>query len=137
MDAETGLASRGFRFAHRLVVHHHSVHTGLVQILENSGFRVLEADSGERALEVMHDFNGHIDLIVTDVVMPGMNGRELTERVRQGAKDLPVILISAHTDDALLKHGVEESRDVLLSKPFSSDELVRKVRLVLDERKRA
>ena len=107
------------------------------QILENSGFRVLEADSGKRALEVMRGFDGCIDLMVTDVVMPGMSGRELADHARQGAQDLPVIFISAHTDDALLKHGVEQSRDTLLSKPVSSEELVRKVRRVLDERRPA
>ena len=73
-----------------------------------------------------------IDLILTDVIMPGMNGRALTDRLVTDERTPKVLYMSGYTDEAIVHHGVLDPNTAFLSKPFTTDGLVRKVRDVLD-----
>jgi PAS domain S-box-containing protein len=102
------------------------------EILEMSGYSVLEARHGAEALEVSNRHAGTIHLLVTDVVMPQMSGRELSQRLSTLRPDLKVLYMSGYTDDAIVRHGVLASGIAFLSKPFTPDALALKVREVLD-----
>jgi DNA-binding response OmpR family regulator len=102
--------------------------------LESYGFRVLVAQDGEEALQVAARHAGKIDLLLTDVVMPGMNGRALAERLLPKQPGLRVLYISGYTDSFIAVHGVVEQGMVLLPKPFTEEALMGKVREVLDSR---
>jgi PAS domain S-box-containing protein len=100
--------------------------------LEAGGFRVLSAGSGEEALEVAARFGGVFDLLLTDVVMPGMNGRVLAEQLLPRQPGMKVLYMSGYTDSFIAGHGVLESGTHLLHKPFTDEVVIRKVREVLD-----
>jgi len=100
--------------------------------LESHGFRVLVAQDGQEAIQVESRHSGRIDLLLTDVVMPGMNGRALAERLLSRQPAMRVLYISGYTDSFVARHGVLEQGMVLLHKPFTEEVLVRKVREVLD-----
>jgi len=100
--------------------------------LETGGFRVLSAGSGEEALEVAAGFGGVFDLLLTDVVMPGMNGRVLAEQLLPRQPGMKVLYMSGYTDSFIAGHGVLEAGTHLLHKPFTDEVLIRKVRQVLD-----
>jgi CheY-like chemotaxis protein len=102
------------------------------EILEMSGYVVLEARHGADALEVSGRHGGTIHLLVTDVVMPQMSGRELAQRLATLRPQLKVLYMSGYTDDAIVRHGVLASGIAFLSKPFTPDALALKVREVLD-----
>jgi signal transduction histidine kinase/CheY-like chemotaxis protein len=97
------------------------------------GYTVLEARDGEDALRVAGGERGHIDLMVTDVVMPGMNGRELAERLLAIRPRTRVLYVSGYTDDALSQHGILDQELAFLAKPFAPETLARSVRQVLDD----
>ena len=101
--------------------------------LERRGYRVLAAADGESAIAISRAFPGHIDLLVTDVVMPGMNGRELAEQLEMMRPGMRVLFVSGYTDDAVLWKGVSLDGRALLQKPFTSLELARRVRVMLDQ----
>jgi CheY-like chemotaxis protein len=101
-------------------------------ILRASGYTVLDAEHGGAALLTCERYAGAIHLLVTDVVMPQMSGRELAERLTQVRPDMQVLYISGYTDDAVVRHGVREADIAFLQKPFMPDVLARKVRDVLD-----
>jgi CheY-like chemotaxis protein len=98
------------------------------------GYQVLEAVSGEDALRLSREHDGEIDLLLTDVVMPRMSGRELAQRVTAERPGLPVLYVSGFTDDAIVHHGVLETGTEFLEKPFTLNALAQKVRHVLDQR---
>jgi len=100
--------------------------------LEAGGFRVLSAESGEHAMEVAATHRGVLDLLLTDVVMPGMNGRVLAEQLSRQQPGLKVLYMSGYTDAFIAGHGVLEEGIHLLHKPFTEKSLIRKVREVLD-----
>jgi two-component system, cell cycle sensor histidine kinase and response regulator CckA len=100
--------------------------------LVDHGFEVITASNGEEAVEVAMNHNGHIDLLLTDVVMPGMNGRVLADRLLSKRPGLKVVFISGYTDSFIAGHGVLEPGTHLLHKPFTEDALIRKIREVLD-----
>jgi two-component system cell cycle sensor histidine kinase/response regulator CckA len=106
----------------------------LCETLERAGYTVLVADGGETALRISEEYAGAIQLIVTDVIMPGLTGRQATERIKQARSEVRVLFISGYVGDALARHGVFEPQAKLLSKPFAADTLLRKVREVLDGR---
>lgn len=104
--------------------------------LERRGYRVLVADHGEAAIAIAREYPGVIHLLVSDVVMPGLHGREVADRIVRLRPGTPVLFISGYSDDALLERGVLEGDDrSLLPKPFTSLELARRVRLAIDESK--
>jgi two-component system, cell cycle sensor histidine kinase and response regulator CckA len=100
--------------------------------LESKGFRVLSAESGEDALRVASRFGGVFDLLLTDVVMPGINGRILAENLLLRQPGMKVLYMSGYTDSFIAGHGVLDPGTHLLHKPFIEDVLVRKVREVID-----
>jgi two-component system cell cycle sensor histidine kinase/response regulator CckA len=100
--------------------------------LAEHGFQTLVASNGDEAIQVAQNHNGKIHLLVTDVVMPGMNGKALADRLRPLHPGLRVLYISGYTDSFIAGHGVLEEGTHLLHKPFTEDALVRKIREVLD-----
>jgi hypothetical protein len=106
-------------------------------VLARKGYIVIEASSGEEALRVAADHAGTLNLLLTDVVMPGMSGRLLAQRFAELYADVPVLYMSGYTDDAIVHHGVMTSGVSFLQKPFTPATLARAVREVLDTRSRA
>jgi CheY-like chemotaxis protein len=102
------------------------------RMLERLGYTVLDAGNGRMALEVASLHDGPIHLLLTDVVMPEMSGRELSERIRAVRRDTKIVFMSGYTDDAVLRHGVLSATAAYIQKPFTSQRLALKVREVLD-----
>jgi response regulator RpfG family c-di-GMP phosphodiesterase len=102
------------------------------QVLERQGYTVLEAPTAEKALDIAAQYSGAIHLLLTDVVMPGMNGRELATRLSHVRPETRVIFMSGYTDEAVTRHGVLEPGSTYVQKPFTPDAIARKVREVLD-----
>ena len=96
-----------------------------------SGYTVLEAADGREALLLCEQNEQPINLVLTDIVMPQMGGRELTERLTQLRPGLKVLYMSGYTDDAIVHHGVLEGTP-FIEKPFTPELLARKVREALD-----
>ena len=100
--------------------------------LKESGYRILSAADGQQALQVARQHFGPIALLLTDVVMPGMNGRVLGERLAPSQPGMKVLYMSGYTDSFIAGHGVLEPGTQLLHKPFTQEALTRKVREILD-----
>lgn len=92
--------------------------------LRRAGYAVLEASSGEEALAAAGRRRGDIGLLLTDVVMPGMNGRELSERLHETHPHLPVLFMSAYAEDDVFLRGVRVARMNFIAKPFTLEGLV-------------
>src|SRR5258706_7909952 len=109
-----------------------SVRSLVKEVLAGSGYQVLEAASGAAALSICARHESPIHLLLTDVVMPEMSGRELSDlltRIRTGMK---VLFMSGYPDESIVHHGVLDEKKEFIQKPFASDILARKVREVLD-----
>ncbi len=105
-------------------------------LLEANGYGVLEASNGEDALRmVQQEKEKPIHLLMTDVVMPGMSGRDLADLVGSLRPGMKVLYISGYTEDEIVRHGVMEERVNFVQKPFTAEELARKVRDILKDRK--
>jgi two-component system cell cycle sensor histidine kinase/response regulator CckA len=102
------------------------------RVLNDLGYKVIEAPDGERALAVA-DSGEKFDLLLTDVVMPGMNGNQLAQAVRERRPGQRVLFMSGYTDDAVLRRSLSEHAIEFLQKPFAPSALARKVRDVLDQ----
>lgn len=102
------------------------------KILRRQGYVVLEASNGDDALKICAGHKGKIDLLVTDVMMPRMSGRELADRLTALRPDLRILYVSGYTDDAMLSSGSFPSGTAFLQKPFTLGSLLGKVREVLD-----
>jgi len=109
-----------------------SVRRVTTRILRGQGYTVLESSGGLEALEIAKNLDSPIHLLVTDVVMPGMSGRELSNRLGLIISDVKTLFLSGYTDDAIVKHGILEPGIEFLQKPYTVEGLVRKVRMVLD-----
>ena len=101
-------------------------------VLRQQGYCVLEASDVEDALRLCREYAGRIDLLLTDVVMPIMSGRELAERAAEIRPDLKVLYMSGYTDNVVVHHGVSASETQFLQKPFTPRSLAQKVRAILD-----
>ena len=102
------------------------------EFLASSGYKVLEAPDGGAALQVCKKHRGPIHLLMTDLVMPGMSGRELALRLAGQRPEMKVIYVSGYTDDTVVPHAVLEEEVAFLPKPFSLNELAHKVREALE-----
>jgi PAS domain S-box-containing protein len=100
--------------------------------LEMHGYRVLQAKNGRDAIRLLESHPERIDMIVTDVVMPEMNGRQLAETLLPRLPGCKVMFMSGYNDDAVLRHGVLAAKTAFLQKPFTQAELLQKVRATLD-----
>ena len=109
-----------------------SVRALAVRVLRDAGYTVLEAADAGQALAAAEAHGTDIHLLVTDVVLPGLGGRRLAERLAARLPGRKVLFVSGHADDAVLRHGVESARVPFLPKPFTPAALTRKVREVLD-----
>jgi CheY-like chemotaxis protein len=103
------------------------------EILEMNGYTVLEASNGVEAMKIVESRSGEFDLLVTDLVMPMLGGRELAQQVSSRLPDLPVLFLSGYTDGAVLNEGTLAARRHFLQKPFTPASLADKVRRALDE----
>ena len=101
--------------------------------LEGLGYRVLQAETPARALDISSSFNSGIDLLITDVIMPKMNGRQLADALVANRSSLRVIFISGYTDDKIAGAGLQHANMQFLPKPFTQEELGDMVRKTLDQ----
>jgi CheY-like chemotaxis protein len=109
-----------------------AVRTLTRRMLTRRGYRVLEASDGAEALAVADRHAGSIDLLLTDMVMPAMGGRDLAARFRAVRTDVPVLIMSGYTEDAIgSDHGIPRNTSIL-QKPFTPAALAKKVREALD-----
>lgn len=103
--------------------------------LEQLGYTVLSASSPEEAFTLVSRHQGHIHLLLTDVIMPGMDGVQLAQALCKERPDLNVVFMSGYTADVIVQRGVTDKSAPFLSKPFSRDDLARKLREVLDAKR--
>ncbi|WP_338030243.1 PAS domain-containing protein [Fimbriiglobus ruber] len=108
------------------------VRTLVLLILQTHGYKVLAATDGKDALRVVERHQGAIDLLLTDVVMPGMGGREVAQTLQLRFPQMKVLYTSGYTDDAVVRHGILQEETAFLQKPYSLQSLANKVRQVLD-----
>jgi two-component system, cell cycle sensor histidine kinase and response regulator CckA len=110
-----------------------SVRQLLRELLTGYGYAVVTAATGQEALHRSTQYTGKIHMLLTDVVMPGMNGRQLAEKLRGQHAGLKVLYMSGYAEDGALRHGIEQAAEAFIAKPYELDTLLRKVREVLDE----
>ncbi len=103
-----------------------------LRVLRGKNYNVLTASNGKDALDAMDAFGGNIDLVLTDVVMPDLGGRDLAMAVRARHPHTRVLFTSGYTDDAIIRHGILQAEVPFLPKPYTTDSLLRKVRETLD-----
>ena len=115
-----------------LVEDEEAVRTMVSKILRNKGYMVLEAAHSKEAFEISERHEGPIHLMVTDVIMPQMSGRELAERLAPSLPEMKVLYMSGYPDNTIVQHGVLEPGTAFLQKPFTLNALELKVREVLD-----
>jgi two-component system cell cycle sensor histidine kinase/response regulator CckA len=105
----------------------------IARTLESAGYNVLTAATGDEALRLLEQYENPVHLMVTDVVMPGMSGRDLAERLEQIRPGMKVLYMSGYTDDVIVRHGILEEKMPFVSKPFGTMDLLRTIRDVLDD----
>ena len=101
------------------------------ETLQARGYKVVEAENGEAGLAAAANHEGKIDMVITDVVMPGMGGRELVKHLAETRPETKILYLSGYTEDAIVNEGTIESGTAFLQKPFTLQNLSRKVREVL------
>ena len=114
-----------------LVEDEESVRELVRETLKTRGYRVIEASDGIAGMRVSEEYPGNIEILITDVVMPGMSGRELAKRVAAARPNIRVLYLSGYTEDAIIHEGALEPGTGFLQKPFTLQVLARKVREVL------
>jgi PAS domain S-box-containing protein len=106
----------------------------MADLLKSCGYQVLAPPSARQALDLLQNHPGAIDLLVTDVVMPDLNGRELSEHARRLRPSVRVLYVSGYPDDEVIRHGLPSQDAMFLAKPFTAQALARRVRQALDRR---
>lgn len=106
------------------------------EFLENIGYQVLEAKGGAEAVQLSEEHTGPIHALLTDVVMPGINGRELAQRLEVMRPAMAVLYVSGYTDDAVVRQAISDRGSVFLQKPVPLETLAQKLRYTLDARKK-
>jgi CheY-like chemotaxis protein len=101
------------------------------EIMTRAGYTVVEAGDGDQAAQLAARLP-RIDVLLTDVVMPRLNGVELAEQLRTTRRDLRVLFMSGYTDTAIVRNGLLSDSATFLQKPFTPEELLRKLRLVIE-----
>jgi two-component system, cell cycle sensor histidine kinase and response regulator CckA len=101
-------------------------------ILRDQGYTVLSAPNGREALTVAREYSGHIHLVITDVVMPGMSGREFVLQLEASRPGIKALYVSGYADNAIVHHGMLDANLAFLQKPFAAESLARKVREVIE-----
>ncbi len=129
--SETGLADANTETI-LLVEDEDAVRSFAALALESEGYKVLPAADGKEALEIANESACSISLMITDVMMPGIDGPKLADRLKELSPDIKVLFISGYTSDAVIRDGIVENSVAFLQKPFSLAELAAKVRGVLD-----
>jgi two-component system, cell cycle sensor histidine kinase and response regulator CckA len=114
-----------------LVEDEESVRQLVRDTLESKGYKIIEAGNGDRGIGAAARHNGKIDLVITDVVMPGMGGRALAEQILKTRPETKVLYLSGYAEDAVLSEGSLDQGTAFLQKPFTLQNLSRKVREVL------
>ncbi|MBW1677410.1 MAG: response regulator, partial [Deltaproteobacteria bacterium] len=104
-----------------------------IKFLKKYGYRVLEAANGKEAIEIFRQFHGTIHLLITDVIMPGMNGKELAERLLAERPDMKVLFMSGYTQNIIMQKGIMPADIHYIQKPFSFEGLAKKVRETIEE----
>jgi PAS domain S-box-containing protein len=104
----------------------------VLRVLRSCGYTLLEARNGLEGVRLAEEFTGRLDLLMTDVVMPQLGGRELSVRVSELHPEVKVLFLSGYTDDAVVRHGILEAEVAFLQKPFAPGSLAAKVREILD-----
>jgi DNA-binding response OmpR family regulator len=104
------------------------------EILESAGYRVLKTRSAAEAISAFNEYKSIVRLLLTDVVLPGQNGRDLANDLRSMSPTLRIIFISGYPENAVTEHGIKEDGMFYLPKPFSLQSLTRKVKEVLEEK---
>lgn len=99
--------------------------------LEPMGYTVILACNGKEAIKLSNAYEGNIDLLLTDVIMPNINGQELANELKQSRPDMAVIFMSGYTDDVIAHHGVLEDGVNFIQKPITLSRLAHKLREVL------
>ncbi len=102
------------------------------ETLELKGYKILEADSGDAALRIATSQTGRIDLVITDMILPGMSGQELAKRLMECYPSARILFVSGYTEEAIIHQGMLDEGTAFLQKPFRLQELARKVRQVLN-----
>ena len=106
----------------------------MVEALRSAGYYVLEAQGGEEAMTLIASHPGRIDLLVTDVIMPGISGRTLADQIAEGCPETKILFCSGYAENAVVHHGVLAPDVEFLQKPFTATALLRRIRSVLDAR---
>ena len=116
-----------------LVEDDHDVRAYVVEILRDMHFQVLEAHDADSALGLLERNDVHLDLLLTDVVLPGMNGRQLADEIKQRQPDVRVLFMSGYAPDAIVQHGQVEPGAELIQKPVTQQILAQRIRAVLED----
>ncbi|MCD6360564.1 MAG: response regulator, partial [Armatimonadetes bacterium] len=133
LDDKTGQAPAGGNETILVVEDEELVRDLVVSLVSGAGYEVLVARNGDEALKICEEREGAIDLMLTDVIMPGMDGAELAAEMSRRCPRMKVIYLSGYTANTIADRGVLEPGVHLIQKPFDADELINTIRDVLDE----
>mgnify|MGYP001087559510 CR=1 FL=1 len=131
LDAVAANGNSGDGYTVLLAEDESAVRSVVESVLQRHGYHVLSASDGAEALEIAANHRGTIDLLLTDVIMPGMGGPELADRLRLVQPSLPVLFASGYTDDDSMLRGIATDELAFLAKPFTPQQLVARVRALL------
>jgi PAS domain S-box-containing protein len=105
----------------------------LCRLLQSYGYTVIESTTPKEAIQIFDRLHGEVDLVITDVVMPEMNGQQLSERLREINPQIQSLFVSGYTDDTVVRHGVFKAQKNFIQKPFKRAALAKKIREILDQ----